>query len=165
VSTNILSLDRAVQNTVLWLNDIQAELHWEDRDMVYKATKAVLQTIRDRLPYEELFHFSANLPMIMKGMLIDSYDPIKDKKEKIKTEEEFYDHVQNYYDSQRRDIISAKEATSGVINTFFNRVGEGEMQKVADTMPLKLKPLFRQRSKPFSMKPISDTDKLKVPQV
>jgi uncharacterized protein (DUF2267 family) len=132
--------------------------------MVYKATKAVLQTIRDRLPCEELFHFSANLPMIMKGMLIDSYDPIKDKKEKIKTEEEFYDHVQDYYDSQRRDIISAKEATSGVINTLFNRIGEGEMQKVADTMPLKLKPLFRQKSKPFSMKPISDREKLKVPQ-
>jgi uncharacterized protein (DUF2267 family) len=55
VSTNISSLDRAVQNAVLWLNDIQTELQWEDKEVVYKATKAVLQAIRDRLPYEELF--------------------------------------------------------------------------------------------------------------
>ncbi len=155
MSTNILSLDRAVQNTILWLNEIQTQLQWEDRDTVYKATKAVLQTIRDLLPYEELFHFSANLPMVMKGMMFDGFNPIKDKKEKVKTEVEFYNQVQTYYDSQRRDLISGKEATMGVVNMLIDRVGEGEMKKVADNMPLKLKPLFRQRTKEFSMETVS----------
>jgi uncharacterized protein (DUF2267 family) len=151
VSTNISSLDRAVQNAVLWLNDIQTELQWEDKEVVYKATKAVLQAIRDRLPYEELFHFSANLPIILKGMLFEGYNPPESKKEKIKTLQEFYEQIQNYYDPRRRDLISASEAAGGVINTLFNRIGEGEMNKVADTMPRHLKPLFQQHTnKPFS---------------
>ncbi len=141
MSTNILSLDRAIQNTILWINDIQEELHWDSRDMVYKATKAVLQAIRDRLPIEELAHFSANLPMIMKGMLMDGYDP-RDKPLKMKTIEEFYDCIQDYYDAQRRAVINPEDAARGVINTLALRMGGGEMQKVADNMPERIKPLF-----------------------
>jgi uncharacterized protein (DUF2267 family) len=155
LATNISSLDRAVQNAVLWLNDIQDETQWEDREIVYKATKAVLQTIRDRLPPGELFHFSANLPIIFKGILFDSYDP--DQNLELKTEEEFYKQVQNHYDAQMRDIISAQEATRGVINTLIKRIGEGEMNKVADTMPLKLKPLFQHRNRPYSIETASVT--------
>jgi uncharacterized protein (DUF2267 family) len=79
LSTNIQSIDRAVQIAVLWLNDIQNELEWEDKGTVYKATKAVLQTIRDRLTLEEMFHFSANLPTILKGMFFEGYNPPETK--------------------------------------------------------------------------------------
>jgi uncharacterized protein (DUF2267 family) len=150
LATNITSLDRAVQNAVLWLNDIQAELGWEDRDVIYKATKAVLQTIRDRLPYEELFHLSSNLPMVFKGMLFDGYDTAESKKEKVKTVTDFYEQIQTHYDPTDRDIISGQQATFGVINVLFNRIGEGEMRKVADNMPLKLKPLFEHRVIPYT---------------
>ena len=128
VSTNILSLDRAIQNTILWLKDIQEELQWENRDTVYKATKAVLQTTRDRLPFEEVVHFSANLPLIMKGMLMDDYD-LKDKPLKMRSVEEFYEYVQQYYDAQRRDIINSRDAAQAVINVLNKRMGGGEMQK------------------------------------
>jgi uncharacterized protein (DUF2267 family) len=164
LATNISSLDRAVQNAVLWLNDIQTELGWENREIVYKATKAVLQTIRDRLPVSELFHFSTNLPIVLKGMLFEGYDPSEAKKEKIKTIQEFYDRIQTHYDPLQRDIVSGHQAAFGVINVLFNRIGEGEMRKVADNMPLKLKPLFKQRSKPFSMQAAVDFEQAEVPQ-
>jgi uncharacterized protein (DUF2267 family) len=90
-------------------------LNWENRDTIYKATKAVLQTIRDRLPFEEVVHFSANLPMIMTGMLMDGYD-VRDKPLKMRSVEEFYEYTQQYYDAQRRDIINASEVARGVIN-------------------------------------------------
>jgi uncharacterized protein (DUF2267 family) len=150
LSVGISSLDRAVQIAILWLNDIQAELQWEDREVVYKTAKAVLQTIRDRLPYEELFHFSTNLPIVFKGMLFDGYNPTESAKYKAKTLQEFYELIQLHYDPTRQNIIGAQEATFAVINTLFNKIGEGEMKKVADTMPQKLKPLFQHRSKPFS---------------
>ncbi len=155
LSVGISSLDRAFQIAILWLNDIQAELQWEDKEVVYKAAKAVLQTIRDRLPYEELFHFSTNLPMVFKGMLFDGYNPTESAKCKAKTLQEFYELIQLHYEPTRQDIIGAQEATFGVINTLFNRIGAGEMKKVADTMPQKLKPLFQPRSKPFSTETIS----------
>ncbi len=152
MSTNILSLDRAIQSAILWLNDVQQELEWDNRDMVYKATKAVLQTIRDRLPIEELVHFLANLPMVMKGMLMDGYD-YKGKPLKIKTIEEFYDAIQLNYDSQRRDTVSPDEAARGVINMLYKKVGEGEMRKVADNMPIKIRPLFQLRGPEQAARP------------
>jgi hypothetical protein len=36
------------------------------------------------------------------------------------------------------------------MNVLFNRIGEGEMRKVADNMPLKLKPLFEHRVIPYT---------------
>ena len=148
MSTNILSLDRAIQNTILWLNDIQEELQWENRDTVYKATKAVLQTIRDRLPFEEVVHFSANLPLIMKGMLMDGYD-LKDKPLKMKSVEEFYEYIQQYYDAQRRDIINSRDAARAVINVLNKGWAAAKCRKLPLTCLKKLGDYSkRQASKP-----------------
>jgi uncharacterized protein (DUF2267 family) len=143
VSTNILSLDRAIQNTIQWLNDIQNELGWDKRDSVYKATKAVLQTIRDRLPVEEVVHFTANLPLVMKGMLMDGYD-LKDKPVRMRSVEEFYEHIQQYYDWQRRETIETEKAARAVITVLNRRMGGGEMRKVAANLPEKIKRLFEE---------------------
>ena len=88
MSTNISSLDRAIQNAILWLKDIQDELKWDDKEKVYKATKATLQAMRDRLPIEEIVHLLANLPMVMKGMMMDSYD-YQQKPVRMRTIEDF----------------------------------------------------------------------------
>ncbi len=136
-----MSLDRAINNTIHWLNDIQSELGWEDKEVVYHATKAFLQATRDRLPIEETAHLSANLPLIMKGMLMDGYH-YKEKPSTIRTEEEFYEYIQQYYNAQRRDIINPKDVVRAVVNVFSRRMGGGEMQKVAANLPERIRRLF-----------------------
>lgn len=140
MSTNILSLDRAIQTTIIWLNDIQEELDWDNRDNVYKATKAVLQTIRDRLAFEEVVHFSSNLPLVMKGMMMDGYD-IKDKPLTMRSLDEFFEMVQQNYDGQRRDIVNAGQASRAVIKVLKNKMG-GEVLKASASMPGAIKRLF-----------------------
>jgi uncharacterized protein (DUF2267 family) len=142
MSTNISSLDRAIQNAILWLKDIQDELKWDDKEKVYKATKATLQAMRDRLPIEEIVHLLANLPMVMKGMMMDSYD-YQQKPVRMRTIEDFYSCVQDYYDAQRRDIINPETVTHAVIMTLQRRIGEGEISKIAANMPAELKSLFQ----------------------
>lgn len=141
LSTKIVSLDRAINNTVQWIEDIQKELDWESRENTYKATKAVLQALRDRLPIEEVVHLCANLPMIMKGMLMDGYD-YKAKPEKVKTVEEFDLAIQQYYDGSRRDIVYSEDAAKAVVTVFNRRMGGGEMQKVAAALPQLIRRLF-----------------------
>lgn len=147
LSTNILSLDRSIQIAVQWIVDVQTELEWDSRDETYKATKAVLHAIRDRLPIEEVLHLSSNLPVVLKGMILDGYD-LKDKPLRIKSPEEFYDYVQQNYDPKNRDIIDAEAVTNAVIAVLNRRIGSGEMQKVAGNMPEKIKRLFETESKP-----------------
>lgn len=143
MSTNIASLDRAIQNTVLWLNDIQTELKWDSPDNVYSATKAVLQTIRDRLPVEEVVHLTANLPLVMKGMLMDGYD-LAEKPAGIWTQDLFFELVEEYYNPFKRNAIHPEDAVRAVIRVLNRRMGGGEMCKFAATMPLEIKELFRQ---------------------
>ena len=143
MSTKILALDRAINNTVEWIDDIQDELGWESRDNVYHATKAVLQSIRDRLPFEEVIHLSANLPLIMKGMMMDAYD-LKNKPQRIRSIEEFLEYVQANYDASMRDIISPEDATIAVISVLNRRMGGGEMRKVAANMPEQIRRLFKE---------------------
>ena len=144
LSTNITSFDRAVQTTILWLNDIEEEMDARnEKDRAYRATKAVLHAIRDRLPYETLFHFAANLPMIMKGMLFDGYEP-KNKPIRVRSVEDFFDVIQENYDAQNREMINADFALQAVVNVFFRRMGP-EMHKVAANMPEKIAPLFEEK--------------------
>ena len=146
--TNITSLDRAIQNALLWLRDVQDELMWEDKEKVYRATKAVLQAMRDRLPIEETVHLMANLPMVMKGMMMDGYD-YHQKPVRIRALDDFYSCVQGYYDAQRRDEIDVEKLTRAVVAMLKRRIGEGEIHKVAANMPTELKPLFQIEATPL----------------
>jgi uncharacterized protein (DUF2267 family) len=143
VSTNIVALDRAVSNALEIIDQIQDELGWESRDKTYQATKAVLQSIRDRLPTEEVVHFSANLPLIFKGMLMDGYS-LKDKPLRIRDLEGFLEYIQANYDASMRDLINPEDAFVTVVGILNRRMGGGEMCKVAANMPEAIRRLFRE---------------------
>ncbi len=138
-----MALDRAINHTVEWLDDIQDELGWGSKDETYQATKAVLQSIRDRLPNEEVVHFSANLPLIMKGMMMDGYS-LKNKPERIRDLEGFLAYVQANYDASMRDVINPEDAVITVVNVLNSHMGGGEMRKVAANMPEAIRRLFKE---------------------
>jgi uncharacterized protein (DUF2267 family) len=138
-----MSLDRAIENLVLWLNDIQKELGWDNRDNVYSVTRAVLQALRDRLPVEEVVHLAASLPLIMKGMLMDGYD-LTEKPTKKWTKDLFFELVQEYFNPYRRNAFHPEDAVRAVVKVLNRRIGGGEMCKVAATMPLEIKELFKE---------------------
>jgi uncharacterized protein (DUF2267 family) len=71
------SLDRAFLNTILWLIYIETSFGWENRENSYKTTKSFIQAIWDDMPLEpleETVNLCANLPLIMKGTLMDDYN-------------------------------------------------------------------------------------------
>ena len=143
MSINITALDRAISHAMEWIDDIHEGLGWDSKDKTYQATKAVLQSIRDRLPIQEVIHFSANLPLILKGMMIDGYT-LKDKPARIRDLEGFLELVQAHYDASMRDIIGAEDAVITVVRVLNSRMGGGEMTKVALNMPAPIQRLFRQ---------------------
>lgn len=143
MSTNIVALDRAISHTMEWIDDIQDELGWESKDKTYQATKAVLQSVRDRLQFSEVVHLSANLPLIMKGMLFDGYS-LKNKPERIRDLEGFLEYVQANYDASMRDMINPEDTVVTVLNVLNAHIGGGELTKVAVNMPAPIQRLFRE---------------------
>jgi hypothetical protein len=46
-------IDRSVEKTHIWLNELAAELGAEDRKYAYRVLRAVLHAVRDRLTVDE----------------------------------------------------------------------------------------------------------------
>ena len=127
-----ISLDRSTQKTKEWLHEIQDELGWKNENMVYLATRSVLQTLRDRLPVEEAIEFADELPMVMKGMYYEGYSP-GGKPEKLKKREEFFQKVQ---DRSSNKPIKSEEATKAVFHTLEKKLsGGGEIDQVKKNLP------------------------------
>ncbi len=76
MATNVATLDTTIQETNVLLKDIEEEFGWEgQREAAYDALRAVLHTLRDRLTVEEAADFSAQLPILIKGIFYDSWQP------------------------------------------------------------------------------------------
>jgi phosphate transport system protein len=52
-----------------------AELGWKDRDQAYQALRVVLHALRDRLPEEALAAIAAQLPLLIRGIYYEGWDP------------------------------------------------------------------------------------------
>jgi uncharacterized protein (DUF2267 family) len=137
-STGVRSLDSTVQKTIEWFNAMNEELGWPDRERTYAATKAVLQAIRDRLPYGEAIQFSAPIPMLMKGMYFDQYEP-EGKPLNIRNQEEFFQRITENFD---QGPLDPEKALRAFIKVYADKTRGGELEDVRKTMPDELRPLF-----------------------
>jgi uncharacterized protein (DUF2267 family) len=69
--TGLEAIESSVQKTYKWIGAI-AEVSHVSRAEAYKALRAVLQTLRDRLPVNDAVRFSVQLPMPSEGSAIIS---------------------------------------------------------------------------------------------
>ena len=62
-ASGLASFDRTVQKTNAWIKDVMRTLGWKDREKAYKALKATLHALRDRLTIEEAAELAAQFPI------------------------------------------------------------------------------------------------------
>src|SRR5882724_4385753 len=70
------TIESTTQKTHEWIAHIAEALHMQKRD-AYKSLRAVLQTLRDRLPVDLAVHLGAQLPMLIRGLYYEGWKPSK----------------------------------------------------------------------------------------
>src|SRR4051794_38312775 len=75
-ATGLEVFDRTIQITNIWLKQIMDELGVERRGAM-KALRAVLHALRDRLTLDEAAQLSAQLPLLVRGVYWEDWDPSK----------------------------------------------------------------------------------------
>jgi uncharacterized protein (DUF2267 family) len=128
-----------LQKTSQWLDDLMADMDWQDRQQAYSALRAVLHVLRDRLTAEEAADLGAQLPMLIRGFYYDGWRPA-DKPLKYHRKEEFLDQVNEKY--QRLDGPELERAVSAVFKILSKYVTEGEIEDVKSQLPPEIRGLW-----------------------
>ncbi len=130
-------IESSTQKTHEWIGSIAAATHLEKRD-AYKALRAVLHTLRDRLALNDAVHFAAQLPMFLRGLFYDGWEPAEVPVKMSSTE--FLQSVQQKIVSDK--VIDPLRIIRGVLAVIMSFVGVGEMEKIKHLFPKELQELF-----------------------
>ena len=131
------AIESSTQKTHEWIGSTAAATHLEKRD-AYKALRAVLHTMRDRLTLNDAVHFAAQLPMFLRGLFYDGWEPAKVPVKMSSTE--FLQSVQQKIVSD--EVIDPLRITRRVFAVIMSFVGVGEMEKIKHCFPKDLQELF-----------------------
>lgn len=134
-------LETTVQKTHQWIDSL-AEASHLDSHTAYQALRAVLQTLRDRLPAPEAAHFAAQLPLLVRGIFYEGYRPTQVPENLSR--QEFLDRIAEKIVSQRlEDPVEAANQVFALLERFL---GYGELEKIGLVLPAELRSLFPERA-------------------
>lgn len=75
--TEIAIIERSTERAHIWLKELAEEMGTTDRQEAYRALRACLHALRDRLPVDEAAQFAAQLPTLIRGVYYEDWDPSK----------------------------------------------------------------------------------------
>jgi uncharacterized protein (DUF2267 family) len=137
--SNVPVLASTVQKTKHWISEVMVELQWEDAQKTYHGMRAVLHTLRDRLTIHETADFAAQLPMLIRGMFYECWQPdqvpVKDR-----TKEAFLVHVGKAFAGDQS--VDPEILIRAVLRVVARHVSEGEMEDIEAIVPKSLRGLF-----------------------
>ncbi|HEY0699888.1 MAG TPA: DUF2267 domain-containing protein [Micromonospora sp.] len=135
-----MTFDTSVDKTNLILKDIEAAYGWpkERRNQSYAALRTVLHLLRDRMPVEESAHFASHLPVLLRGVFYEGWDPTV-VPIKLSRDDFLYEVRQGFpYDVDG----GAENVVRTVLNALRRNVPQGEWEDVKATMPKELSPIL-----------------------
>jgi len=74
-TTGLEGLEHTLELTHIWINDLDATLEWNNKARAYRLLKSVLHALRDWLQLEEMAHFGAQLPTLLRGVYYEQWRP------------------------------------------------------------------------------------------
>lgn len=132
-ATGLDVLDKSVQTTNIWLDELMAEIG-PDRQVAWKVLSTVLHKLRDRLTVELSAHLGAQLPLVIRGVYYDQYEP--EKQPWDCDLEEFVAEVSEWLSDTRP--VDPRLAVQAVFALLSRHVDRGQIAKVQDALPRRL---------------------------
>ena len=130
-------IETSTQKTHEWIASIAGAAHLEKRD-AYKALRAVLQTTRDRLPMNDAVHFAAQLPMFLRGLFYEGWQPSNVPLKMSR--EEFLQAVNEKIVTDHP--VDPLRITQSVFAVIMSHVGLSEMEKIKHCFPKVMQTLW-----------------------
>lgn len=138
-TSEISSFDTTVHTTNHWLHEIMERMNWENPHTAYQALRAVLHALRDRLPVNHAAALGAQLPMLVRGIYYEGWNPARTPiKERKKAD--FIFHIRDAFRDSPN--IDAEETVRAVLHVIAEHVSKGEIDSVKLTLPHEIRELW-----------------------
>ena len=132
-------IEHSVEKAHIWLKEIADELGVKDRQYAYRALRAVLHTLRDRLTVDVAAKLAAQLPTLIRGIYYEDWDPSRTPLP-IHDVETFLDHVLS--EGRMAGETEASVAVTAVARVLRAHVSSGEIDDVLAVLPDKFRVLI-----------------------
>src|SRR3954467_8080396 len=130
--------DRTVETTHVWLNEICDDLG-PDKQLAWKVLSTVLHKLRDRLTINLAAHLGAQLPLVIRGVYYDQFEPGKMPSD-FRSRDDFVAEVGQSLSVTRP--VDTEEAIRSVFRVLSRHISEGQINKVRDALPKSLRQMW-----------------------
>lgn len=138
-ATGLEIFDKTLQVTNIWLGEIMERLG-PDRQVAWKVLSTVLHKLRDRLPAPLAAHLGAQLPLLVRGVYYDQYEPSQPSD--CKTADEFAAEVAEWLSDIRP--VDPDEAIRAVFGVLSRHISESQIAKVQNALPSSIRDYWQE---------------------
>jgi len=136
--------DRTIETTHIWLNEICNDLG-PDKQVAWKVLSTVLHKLRDRLSINLAAHLGAQLPLLVRGVYYDQFEP-GGMTGTSRSREDFIGEVAEWLSDTRP--VDPEEAVRSVFRVLSRHISEGQVNKVRDALPKSLRQMWESAEDP-----------------
>lgn len=139
------TIAHGVQQLQEWLKELADNGGLASEGEAYAVLRAALHQLRDRLTLEEAVDLGAQLPLIVRGIYFEGWEPSQ-VPHKVRTRQQFLDEIAMKLLPHR---IPPEAAARDVFALLAHYVDPGEIADVIDQLPGEIKELWPDTARTF----------------
>ncbi len=132
-------LERSVIKAREWIDETAVKLGTDDHRAAFRALRAVLHAVRDRITVNEAAQLAAQLPELIRGVYYEDWVPSR-VPETYRDRDEFLRRITR--DARLAGQTEASYAAVAVMKVLSSRVSAGEIEDVMRVLPAELRELL-----------------------
>ena len=132
-NNGLKAFDSTLEKTHQFINDVSEAISVEDKHITFIGIKAVLHTLRDRIPYQEAVQLAAQFPALLTGFYYEGWNPANTPT-KERSIDAFLDKVKQTLPPGDYPV-EIETLVRGVFTTLSKWVTEGEIKEVINMLP------------------------------
>ena len=137
--TGLEVFDATVHRTNTWLKRLMEIEGWQDRQLAYNGLRATLHALRDRLTLEETAELGAQLPMLVRGIYYEAWDPTG-KPVRERHREQFLARVRS--EIRTNEPVNPESVARAVFRLLSEQIADGEIEDVRHVLPSEIRDLW-----------------------
>jgi uncharacterized protein (DUF2267 family) len=132
--TGLDVFDSTIQRTNNWLKELMFELNSTDHRKTYLIFRSVLHALRDHLSAGDAIYFGEQLPMLIRGLYFENWDP-EGKPLPLRRRDDFFSVVAQNMTRDGDNTSNAENSARAVFRLLDRKATDGEIEDVQHVIP------------------------------